>query len=79
MSASASVLEKRLRDVLALTGPFDKLSAAEAIKAERIGLAVCARIPAVGGRVANFSQYFAVCFGETIDGKEWKPKKAAVK
>jgi hypothetical protein len=74
VSADPKVLEKRLRDVLALTGPFDKLSAAEAIKAERIEGAVCARIPAVGGRIANFSQYFAVCFSETIDGKPWAPK-----
>jgi len=71
MTASPSVLEKRLRDVLALDGPFSKDSAREAIVREQIAGAMCARLPGLTG---NFANWFGAVFGETIEGKEWKPK-----
>lgn len=77
--ADLATLRHRLVQVFALDAaePADKYTLAAAIRDHKIEGAVCAREPALGGRVKNFAAYFELVFGETLDGKQSRGKQQA--
>ena len=80
MSASVTVLERRLREVLALEGDeaFNEVAAARAITGYCRG-AMCARVPAVGGKCLSFEDYFRACYGRELDGSDVRAPKTGKK
>jgi hypothetical protein len=76
-TATLAVLRLRMIQVLALdedTPPTDEPAFyAQAIKAERLAGAMCARVDG-GRRALNFADYFAAVFGVDLDGKALKKR-----
>jgi hypothetical protein len=79
VTASLSTLRRRLIDVFGIdpdTPPTDEPAFyAQAIKAERLQGAMCARVDG-GRRALNFADYFAAVFGVDLDGRVVKRKGA---
>lgn len=75
--ATAERLRERLIQTLSMDAysGVEKYTLRDAIQTSRVHGAVCARDPAVGGRVMTFEAYFQAVFGEGTDGKIVKVKK----
>jgi hypothetical protein len=80
--ATAYRLQERLHNVCAVEVHPDQRALTEselsdAIRAGSLEGCVCARVPAVGGKIATFENYFRCVYRRNLDGTAIKERKKA--